>query len=224
MYEDIMSIQSDNGNMVSSIIAMIQKHVAEVWCQPRITTMAHKYNPVPGAAYDIETNDGTGNPWDFNVPEQRNKCVREILEQRPSFLIGSPVCTMFSILQGLNKARMDLNKWEASWNKGVCRMLFAIKSYRIQAIAGKFFPHEHPASASNWKLPETQALMEDYKLKKVNGQNCRFGVTGTDEIGLGVVKNPPGVPPMSAEQLDRKCMGGRQHVQLCSGQARACRV
>ena len=107
MYDDIRSIPSDDETMISSIIAVVQKHVTEVWSQPRATAMAHKYNLVPGAAYDIETNDDTGSPWDFDIPEQRNKCVREILEQRPFFLIGSPMCTAFSILQGLNKARMD---------------------------------------------------------------------------------------------------------------------
>ena len=36
--------------------------------------------------------------------------ITEILEQRPSFLIGIPMCTAFSILQGLNMPRMDPTK------------------------------------------------------------------------------------------------------------------
>ena len=97
-----------------------------------------------GAAYDIEVNDESGQPWDFDVPEQRNKCVREIIAQRPAFLIGSPMCTAVSILQGLNKSRMSADKWDAMWNKGVRQMLFAIKLYRIQSEAGRFLLHEHP--------------------------------------------------------------------------------
>ena len=71
-------------------------------------------------------------------------------------------------------------------------MLFAIKLYRIQADAGRYFLHEHPASASSWKLPEMMAPMEDYKLKRVNGHMCRFGMTSTDEKGNGLVKKPTG--------------------------------
>ena len=114
--------------------------------------MAPSYGLVPGSAYDIEVDDEKGVPWDFDVPEQRNKCIREILAQRPSFLIGSPMCTAFSILQGLNKAKMEPAKWNALWDKGVRHMLFAIKLYRLQADAGRFFLHEHPSSASSWKF------------------------------------------------------------------------
>jgi hypothetical protein len=114
--------------------------------------MAPSYGLVPGSAYDIEVDDDKGVPWDFDIPEQRNKCIREILAQRPAFLIGSPMCTAFSILQGLNKTKMEPAKWNAMWDKGVRHMLFAIKLYRLQADAGRFFLHEHPSSASSWKI------------------------------------------------------------------------
>ncbi len=84
------------------------------------------------------------------------------------------MCTAFSILQGLNKARMDPVKWDLMWNKGVRHMLFAIKLYRIQAEAGRFFIHEHPASASNWKLPEMQALIDDGGHELPDADQCVF--------------------------------------------------
>lgn len=69
MYDDTRSIPSDNEDMISFIIAVVHKHVTEVWSQPRDTAMSQKYNLVPGAAYDIETNDKDGSPWDFDIPE-----------------------------------------------------------------------------------------------------------------------------------------------------------
>ena len=174
MYDAIDSIPNDQDDMVNCIIATVQKHVSEVWSPPRVTALASEYGLSPGTAYDIETKDELGNPWDFDKPEQRNKCIKEILTQRPAFLIGSPMCTAFSILQGLNRSRMDPIKWEAMWNKGVRHMLFAIKLYRIQHDAGRFFLHEHPASASSWRLPEMQSLMDDLNIKKVNAHMCRF--------------------------------------------------
>ena len=174
MYDDINSVPGDSDDMVASIIGIVQKHVSEVWSPPRVTALAKQYGLNPGSAYDIETSDSNGSPWDFDIPEQRNQCVRKILDQRPAFLIGSPMCTAFSILQGLNKARMDPDKYEAMWNKGVRHMIFAVKLFRIQAESGRFFLHEHPASASSWKLPEMVALMADLNISKINAHMCRF--------------------------------------------------
>ena len=107
MYDAIESLPADTDNMVSAIIGIVQTHVAEVWSPPRVTAMAGKYGLIPGSAYNIETNDESGEAWDFDRAEQRNKCISQILKPRPTFLVGSPMCTAFSILQGLNKTSMD---------------------------------------------------------------------------------------------------------------------
>ena len=112
MYEDINAIPDNHGDMVSAIIATVQMHVSEVWSPPRITALAPEHGLIPGSACDIEVDDECCKPWNFDLPEQRNKCVREILGQRPVFLIGSPMRTAFSILQGLNRAKMDPTKWD----------------------------------------------------------------------------------------------------------------
>ena len=114
-----------------------------------MTALSNQYGLAPGSAHDIEVNDANGTPWDDDVPEQRNKCVSDILSQRPTFLVGSPMCTAFSMLQGLNKTRMDTAKWDALRNKRIRHMMFAIRLYRIQAEAGRFFINEHPSSASS---------------------------------------------------------------------------
>lgn len=227
MYSEIESVPSDTDQRVSAIIGIVQTHVAEVWSPPRVTALANQYGLIPGSAYDIETNDESGKAWDFDEAEQINKCISQILEQRSTIPVGSPMCTDFSILQGLNKARMDPIKWDLMWTKGVRHMLSAIKLYHIQAEAGRFAIHEHPASASSWKLPEMQALMSDLNISKTNTHMCRFGMNSENEVGVGVVKRPTGFRANSEhvrEQSSRKCMGGHRHVQLMSGRARACQV
>ena len=89
--------------------------------------------------------------------KEYNKNTKTHLKEHHKRHSFSKMCTAFLILQGLSEARMDPNKWEALWNKGVRHMLFAIKLYRNQCDAGRFFLHEHPASASSWKLPEMMA-------------------------------------------------------------------
>ena len=135
--------------------------------------------------------------------------MRQIVEQQPAFLVGSPICTAFSILQGLNRAKMDPIKWEALWNKGVTHGLFAIKLYRIQSEAGRSLLHEHPASASSWRIPEMQSLMTDLGIGKVSAQMCRFKMLNSDEQGEGVVKKPTGFLTKTdhlRQALDKQCL------------------
>ena len=149
MYRQIDDIPDDDSNMINAVISIVQNHVSEIWSPPRVTALAHEFKLVPGFAYDIQVNDSNGVPWDFDIPEQRNQCIRDVLQQKPNFVVGSPMCTAFSILQGLNRAKMGDTKWQAMWDKGVRHMLFAIKIYRIQSESGRIFLHEHPQSASS---------------------------------------------------------------------------
>ena len=106
-------------------------------------------------------------------------------------------------------------------------MLFAIKLYRIQHDAGRFFLHEHPASASSWRLPEIQSLMEDLGIKKVNAHMCRFKMMSEDKQGKGLAKKPTGFLTNSEDlrmPLDKQCLGGHRHVHLMGGRAKACQV
>ena len=134
--------------------------------------LAHEYGLQPGFSYHIQCNDANGEPWDFDVPAQRAKCVRHIWEQQPAFIIGSPMCTAFSVLQGLNKGRMSKENWDAMWEKGIRHMRFAVKLYRLQVDSGRLFIHEHPNSASSWKMPEMVKLMEDINVDRVVGHVC----------------------------------------------------
>ena len=145
MYDEIEALPSDTDQMVSAIIGIVQAHVAEVWSPPIVTALANQYGLIPGSAHDIETNYDNGKTWDFDESGQRKMCISRILEQRPTFPVGSPLRTTVYIFQGLNKARMDPIKWDSMWNKGVRHMLSAIRLYRIHAESGRCFIHKHPA-------------------------------------------------------------------------------
>ena len=84
-----------------------------------MTKLPNEYGLSPGFAYDIEVNDESGMPWDFDKAEQRERCMTYILNQKPDLLIGNPKCTAFSALQGLNKWRMKPEKRNARMEKGL---------------------------------------------------------------------------------------------------------
>ena len=116
---------------------------------------------------DLTSCDETGKPWNFDLPEQREKCKRKLRSEKPWLLIGSPMCTAFSILQGLNRKRMGEAKWRALWDHGMRHLLFAIELYDEQLAAGRYVLHEHPMSASSWHVPEMINLMAEYNLIKM---------------------------------------------------------
>ena len=86
MYYDIEAVPVDGDNMANQIHSIIKNHVSEVWSPQRVNALASQYGPQPGLSYDIRVSDDNGNPWDFDVPAQRAKCIRNIIEQKPSFV------------------------------------------------------------------------------------------------------------------------------------------
>ena len=79
--------------------------ISEVYSPPRVGELAGrltKYGCAPGLAFDITTCDEHGVPWDFSLPERRAEAERRIDAERPTLLIGSPMCTAFSNWQKIN--------------------------------------------------------------------------------------------------------------------------
>ena len=106
-------------------------------------------------------------------------------------------------------------------------MTFTIKLYRLQAEQGRWFLHEHPNSATYWKMPEMQSLMNDLHIQKNVGHMCRYGMRSKDEHGAGKVEKPTCFLTSSAILADcliLKCLGVHQHLQDLGGKARKCQV
>ena len=81
--------------------------VSEIDSPPRVTALLPHGDLIPGSAMDITTVDEQGNPWDFDNHEQRAKARKRVEEEKPTILIGSPMCTAFSLLQQVNYAKME---------------------------------------------------------------------------------------------------------------------
>ena len=99
--------------------------VAEVYSPERVVKLAKEHGLEAGFSFDITTVDGNGEPWDFTKPERRREAIRRIRESKPLFIVGSPLCTEFSIMQcktpisigGPRKKDIeDSTKPECTWN------------------------------------------------------------------------------------------------------------
>ena len=69
-------------------------------------------------------------------------------------LIGSPPCTSFCSWQSLNAARLGWTTKDVQRRRaeGELHVSFCCELYRLQADAGRYYLHEHPASAASWQL------------------------------------------------------------------------
>ena len=93
-----------NQTMLQTLIA--ETDVAEFYSPPRIASMASKMRLRAGWSLDITTDDVDGKPWDFNDQEMRNRAVRKVLQDKPWFSIGSPLCITHSTMNQINHSRM----------------------------------------------------------------------------------------------------------------------
>ena len=84
--------------------------IAEFYSLPRISALAKElpsYGIAPGLALDLTVPDENGEPWDFSRPSMRAK-PEELLDlQKPTVLVGTPMCTAFSSWQFITDKKRD---------------------------------------------------------------------------------------------------------------------
>ena len=186
--------------------------ICEIYSPPRVVPHAVQAGFHQGWSLDFTTRDSTGQAWDFSQAACRAAARKMVIEQRPLLLIGSPMCTWFSILQELRGSRKQTAAWQEGYRKAVEHMKFVFELYDLQVQGGRYFLHEHPASATSWRLPEVVAFCAQHpQLYAVVGDMCQFGMTSTKPGGEEApAKKPTRWLTNSAcivAALERKCPG-----------------
>ena len=119
----------------------------------RVSTRAAELLPHlnidPGLAMDLTTTDELGRPWDFSKEEMKSKARAKLRKQKPDLLVGSPMCTLYSAWQRLNKNK-DIRAYRKRLKDARAHMEFVCELYLEQIRAGRLFLHEHPEGASSW--------------------------------------------------------------------------
>ena len=142
---------------------------------------------------------------DPSVQRRVKKLVREC---KPLFLIGSPPCTAFSVIQNLNRARRDPKVIEKEMDEARGHMQFCIELYRMQLSAGRYFIHEHPEGASSWHMRETIELLMEQDVGIATFDMCQFGMKATKDGKEHPVQKSTRVASNSREvlkRLNRRC-------------------
>ena len=76
-----------------------------------------------GFALDLTVVDpDDGKPWDFEIAAKREKALRKVQMEKPTLLIGSPMCTAFSNLQKLSRDRRDPVEFKKMLHYGITHL------------------------------------------------------------------------------------------------------
>ena len=178
-------------------------------------------------ALDLRTTKPDGTPWDFTVRADRRLARQLIDADDPDWLIGSPPCTPFSIWNyAMNYPKMSKEKVRAAVEAGRTHLNFVVSLYRKQMIRGKYFVHEHPATALSRKEETVLALLKSPLIHAVVADQCMYGLTAPAEGDPS--SRLPAMKPTRfmtnsvhmANRLSTRCDKSHVHQQLVGGRAR----
>jgi hypothetical protein len=161
--------------------------VTEIYSPPRVAAAAEKHaslNVKAGVSYDLLTCASDGLPWDFSKGGARARCRREIAQQKPMLVVGSPPCTPFSAWNvNMNYPKMDSEDVRRRRAEGMVHLAFSAEIYATQVRGGRYFLHEHPATADSWAQDPMNKVLGMKGVDTVVGDMCSFGMTSVNNEG-----------------------------------------
>ena len=220
--QQVMNEIQENRQILAALLRGAD--ITEVYSPERVVKACRGQNLVPGTSMDLT------NGWDFTKKEDRDRAVVRVNQEKPNLLIGSPPCTLFSIIQNLNLEIRD-DAWRQRFYEAredaIKHINFCVKLYRLQASQGRYWLHEHPKTATSWQLDIMKQLVGEDGVLKVDSDLCRFGMVTKIKGVEFPAKKPTSFATNSwavARELERKCKGDHIHGHLMEGRAKAAAV
>ncbi len=214
--------------------------VVEIFSQPRVAQEAamRPYDGarlVPGWSLDLTREDPeTGKPWDLGKHQVREKVRKMIRQCKPYLVIGSPPCTLFSSMQNMNEGkRRNQEEHGAMMKAAKGHIKFCTELYRMQMSEHRYFLHEHPCTATSWRMPEIVKLMGEFEVDTEICDMCAYGMKITDQHGEALAEKKTRVMSNSAEvlkRLNKKCSNRNghetkhRHADTTGGKVKLCQV
>ena len=224
--------QKELEEMVLKMTTTTTMDVAEIYSPERVTRLAKEYGFSAGWAMDLTTTDENGRPWDFDCAHMRTKATRRLLEDKPTLLMCSPMCTDFCTLTHINHKRMAKEVIQERMRTARTPLRFCTKLYALQLHHGRHSLHEHPLGATSWQEECIKELLGKNGVTKVSADQCQYGLVSRDANGEGKVRKAIGFltnAPYIAMQLSKRCPNRlgemkHRHVVLEGGRTKAAQV
>ena len=149
----------------------IPEDVLEVFSPPRLVPICVQKGLTGTLSIDLTTG------FDLMKQEVRDWVLEQIDVRRPAFVITSAPCTWFSALNRLyNMGKMKPEKKALKEREAEMLFEFGLDCCKTQAVAHRFYLHEHPATASSWKRPSVISFIRETKAMLAKFDQCEFGL------------------------------------------------
>ena len=125
----------------------------------------------------------------------------------------------------MNFKKMDKDRVAQLMAEGRRHLNFVCNVYRKQMAQGRFFVHEHPATAVSWNEREVVRLAMMPGVQVVVADQCQYGLKSKSDTGellpaLKPTRFMTNAAPM-AELLQKRCKKDHAHQPLVSGRCAA---
>ena len=112
--------------------------ITEVYSPSRINAMCAEYKLRAGSSLDLTSG------WDFTLEEHREAARKKISAESPALIIGSPPCTMFSIMQAMNPTPKwgsdeEKYKYRERMKEATQHLEFCCELYRFHEATGGIY-------------------------------------------------------------------------------------
>eukprot|EP00435_Cladocopium_sp_Y103_P075707 s119_g63.t1 len=147
-----------------------EDHFMEFFSPPRVAVSLRRMGFRAHFSFDLLTG------YDFLTFHDRARALRVYEARKPSFLMLSPPCTMYSKMQILNLNKMNPEVRRQRFQDAHCLLDFAMLLAMKQHRRNRKFCHEHPSGASSWQRPCVLELSSAPGVHLVTFDQCRVGL------------------------------------------------
>jgi len=154
--------------------------ISEIFSPPRVIAAAMllpQHGVLPGFALDLSGFDDDGRRWDFAQADMRQRARDKLDRDEPGLVVGSPPCTKRSPWAQVNDKIRDPETVRREKVEADLHLAFMAEIYETQARAGRYFLHEHPATATSWETPPLRCVLAMQGTETVIGDQCMYGQT-----------------------------------------------
>ena len=195
----------------ADLLAMsgVRVDVAELFSPAGFAAKATAFNLVAGPAYDLRLD------MDMVSPEGKSRAWKELEVSKPWLVVGSPPRGKPSILQALSKQKGS-EEFKEAVEAGIGHLNYCMDVYTWQHRQGRFFLHEHPASAWSWDVPKVQEVASLDGVFVVIGDQCMMGARLDGEAIRTRTKWMTNSEELM-KVLGKTCDGSHGHRELAGG-------
>jgi hypothetical protein len=187
------------------------KVVAELYNPNRFQDKLDKYGLSRGQAFDLKLGH------DLTSNNMRQEVRRYVREMKPGLIVISPPCTLFSVLQNLNRQSQnpDANpEYLRRLIEAKVLLRFGIEiAFEVLKYGGSFV-FEHPLTSRAWMDHLMQKLIQSPAVKMAVCDQCQFGLRALSGAlhrkSTGFLSNNEQI----LDQLRRRCDGSHPHEPI----------